>query len=553
MYVIKRNGRKVPFDAKKIAAAITKAMRSPSGIYEPGQADDIARSIAKKAALSDAPLPISWIENEVYQELTARQNIATAKAYEGYRAIHEFLRKQNTSDKNIMAIVQDSDEDLRDDNSNKDAAINSTQRDLIAGEVSKDILKRKLLPKDILEAWEANVLYFHDSDYAIMNEVNCSLCDFEDMLTNGTVINKRRIDPPKSFQTACTVLTQIVAQVASSQYGGQTVNGIDRILALFLRKSYARNRKVLAGSGLSGSALESATEAVTHKELEAGIQTLQYQVNTIACSNGQTPFVSFALYFKPDYEYAHEAAMICEEILKQRYQGIKDEKGILSTPVFPKLLYILDEHNAHPNSPYYYLTKLAAKTTARRMYPDYISAPIMRKRYGDVFAPMGCRSFLSPWHDKDGNLKWDGRFNCGVVTINLPQLGILCRGDMDKFWKLFDRRLDICKKALLWRHDRLKGVKSDVAPILWQHGGFTRLQPGEIIDKYLYGGYSTLSLGYIGLYELSMLMLGKSNSTPEGHDFTLQVVKHLHDVCEAWKKETNIGFSLYGTPSFWAA
>lgn len=553
LHVIKRNGKIVPFDKEKIRIAIEKAMKSPAGNYIKGQAERIAADIEQKIKEKDlSTVSIHDIESAVYDLLVKYGNSITAKSYEAYRAVHEFQRMHNTSDDNIMNVVRNSDIDLRDDNSNKNTELNSTKRDMIAGEVSKDILKRKLMPKELVEAWEDNIFWFHDADYAIADMFNCCLPNLEDMLANGTVINGRKIDPPKSFQVACTVMTQIIACIASNQYGGQSINGVDRILAPYVRKSYNRHYAYLKESDptLSDKECTKLAKVLTKREVKDGVQTIQYQINTLMTTNGQTPFVTLFLYFKPDYEYAEEAAMICEEILRQRYQGIKNKDGVYTTPVFPKLIYALDEHNIHEDSPYYYLTKLAVATTARRQYPDYVSAKILRENYGDCFGPMGCRSFLSPWKDpKSGKLKWEGRFNAGVVTLNLPQIALIAKGDMDVFNKLLEARLELCKQALLWRHDKLLGVTSDVSPLHWQFGGIARLKPGEKIDPYLYDGYSTLSLGYIGVYETTILMTGESNSTEKGHRFALSLVQTLRDHCDAWKEEYNIGFSLYSTPA----
>ncbi len=552
LYVIKRDGRRELFDQSKIVTAIEKAMNSSTGRYVEGMAEKIAKLIAYEARKIEVPFTIQDIEREVFYYLCSFGNAPTAKAYEGYRAVHEYKRKQNTSDKNILALVHGSDEELRDENSNKNAHIVSTQRDLIAGEVSKDIAMRTMLPEDVVEAHKNGVIHVHDMDYIIQPMFNCCLIDMQDMLDNGTVVNGCMVESPKSFQVACTVLTQIIAQVASSQYGGQSINGIDRILAPYVRKSYNRNLDLINNSDVDlyyGSDREALAWDMTKREIRDGVQTIQYQINTLMTTNGQAPFVTLFMHFDPDFEYADEAAMIDEEILKQRIKGIKNEAGVYVTPAFPKLIYVLDEHNIHPDSPYFYLTKLAAECTAKRMYPDYISAKKMRETYGDVFSPMGCRSFLSPWVDKDGNLKWDGRFNQGVVSINLPQIAIIAKGNQKVFDELLEKRLELCKKALMCRHNLLLGTTSDVSPIHWQYGAITRLPKGAKIDDYLNSKYSTISLGYIGVYEACLLMTGESNTTPKGEAWSLDLVQKLRDHCDKWKEETGLGFALYGTPA----
>lgn len=558
MNVIKRNGNIVPFQKDKIKVAIEKAMNSFSGIFQEGVADTIADEIEQFAQTIEKDMTIYEIEDMVYYKLLEHNNPATAKAYENYKAMQAFKRHINTTDDDILTLINQTNKTLMEENSNKNAHINSTQRDLIAGEVSKDIARRKLIPLDIIQAHDSGAIHFHDMDYIIQPMFNCCLINLEDMLTNGTVINGKKIDTPKSFQVACTVMTQIIAQVASGQYGGQSINGVDRILAPYVRKSY---EKYLAAAleeqkeiyGIKEPDQEKAEEVAwkrTRKEVKDGIQTVQYQINTLMTTNGQAPFVTLFMYFKPDYEYAKEAAMIDEEILEQRYQGIKNEQDVYITPAFPKLIYVLDEHNVHPDSEYYYLTQLAAKCTAKRMYPDYISAKKMREIYeGNVFSPMGCRSFLSPWKNEKGEYVWDGRFNMGVVSINLPQIGILAKGDEDKFFEILDKRLELCHKALLFRYNLLKDVVSDVSPIHWQYGAIARLKKGEKIFPLLQKGYSTLSLGYIGIYEASILIKGKSHTTPEGEEFALKIIKTLKAAVLKWKAESGLGFALYGTPA----
>ena len=555
--VIKRDGKKVPFQKEKIAAAIEKAMNSSSGIYQEGVADKIAAEIEEYAKGLGHSMTIYSIEDQVYYKLLDNHNPATARAYENYKAMQAFKRHINTTDDGVLSLIRQTNVDVMDENSNKNAHVVSTQRDLIAGEVSKDIARRKLIPLDIVQAHDSGAIHFHDMDYIIQPMFNCCLINLEDMLQNGTVINGKKIDTPKSFQVACTVTTQIIAQVASGQYGGQSINGVDRILAPFVRKSYEKylaavieEQKEIYGIEPDMKKAEEIAWKRTRKEVKDGIQTIQYQINTLMTTNGQAPFVTLFMYFQPDYKYAKEAAMIDEEILEQRLQGIKNEQDVYVTPAFPKLIYVLDEHNVHPGSPYYYLTELAAKCTAKRMYPDYISAKKMREIYeGNVFSPMGCRSFLSPWKNKEGKYVWDGRFNMGVVSINLPQIGILARGDEKKFFEILDKRLELCHRALLLRYDLLKDITSDVSPIHWQYGAIARLKKGEKVFPLMQNGYATLSLGYIGIYEASVLIKGKTHTSPEGEKFALKIIHRLRDAVDSWKKESGLGFALYGTPA----
>ena len=557
LQVIKRDGTKVPFDKAKIAKAIEKAEHSSTGLFEEGLADRIAREIEDYAKAINKDLTIYAIEDQVYYKLLENKNPATARAYENYKAVQAFKRQQNTTDDDIIGLLDRSNVAVLDENSNKDAAIVSTQRDLIAGEVSKDIARRKIIPTDILEAHDSGAIHFHDMDYIIQPMFNCCLINLEDMLNNGTVINGKKIDTPKSFQVACTVTTQIIAQVASGQYGGQSINGIDRILAPFVRKSYDKLLAQVIEEQVEVYGMEPNMEKAkeiawkrTRKELKDDIETIQYQIKTLMTTNGQAPFVTLFMHFDPQSEYAKEAALIDEEILKQRIQGVKNDANVYITPAFPKLIYVLDEHNIHPDAPYYYLTELAAKCTAKRMYPDYISAKKMREIYdGNVFSPMGCRSFLAPWKDENGNFKFDGRFNMGVVSLNLLQIGILANGSEEKFFEILAKRLDLAKRALLLRYNLLKDVVSDVLPLHWQHGAIARLGKGEKIGKYLENGYATISLGYIGIYEATKLITGESNTGKKGSVFALKVIDALHDATESWKKETGLGFGLYGTPA----
>lgn len=557
MQVIKRDGTKVPFDKEKIVVAIEKAMNSSSGLYEAGLALQIANEIEDFAVKLDKDITIYAIEDQVYYKLLENNNPATARAYENYKAVQAFKRKENTTDKDVFGLLDRSNVAVLDENSNKDAAIVSTQRDLIAGEVSKDIARRKLIPTDIVQAHDSGAIHFHDMDYIIQPMFNCCLVNLEDMLTNGTVINGKKIDSPKSFQVACTVTTQIIAQVASGQYGGQSINGIDRILAPYVRKSFDKFFELALEEQVEIYGMEPDEAKArdiawkrTRKEVKDGIQTIQYQINTLMTTNGQAPFVTLFMHFDPTSEYAAEAALIDEEILKQRIQGIKNEADVYITPAFPKLIYVLDEHNVHPNSPYYYLTELAAKCTAKRMYPDYISAKKMKEIYeGNVFSPMGCRAFLSPWKDKDGHYVTDGRFNMGVVSLNLPQIGILANGSEEKFFEILNKRLGLVEKALMFRYDLLKDVTSDVSPIHWQHGAIARLPKGAPIRPFLDGGYATISMGYIGMYEATKLITGESNTAPKGREFALKVMKRLNGAIREWQLKHNLGFALYGTPA----
>lgn len=557
MKVIKRTGECVDFDKNKIVVAIEKAMHSSSGVYEEGQAERIASEIEDFARVIKEPMTIHGIEEQVYYKLLQYNNPATAKAYESYRSVQAFKRQINTIDDEIVGILNRSNTSVMDENSNKDAKIVSTQRDLIAGEVSKDIARRIIMPTDIVMAHDSGAIHFHDMDYIIQPMFNCCLINLKDMLTNGTVINGKKIDSPKSFQVACTVTTQIIAQVASGQYGGQSINGIDTILAPFVRKSFNKYLSAVTEEqeeiyGMEPD-LEKAEEIAwkrTKKEVKDGIQTMQYQINTLMTTNGQAPFVTLFMHFMPGFEYEKEAALIQEEILNQRLEGIKNEADVYVTPAFPKLIYVLDEHNVHEDSKYYYLTKLAAKCTAKRMYPDYISAKKMRELYeGNVFSPMGCRSFLAPWKNEDGEYVFDGRFNMGVVSLNLPQIGILSGGDEDKFWEILEKRLELVKKALLFRYELLENVTSDVSPIHWQYGAIARLKKGEKVTKLLKNGYATISMGYIGLYEATKLVTGKSHTDPEAKEFALKVMQRLRKACDDWKAETHLGFALYGTPA----
>ena len=546
--VIKRDGSKAPFDVSKISEAILKAMRYGSGIVNEKVAYDVAKEIEEAYLKSGQTPSILRIEESVFQKLSEKGHEATARAYEGYRAIQQFKRATNTSDDSILSLVDFANEDVMEENSNKNPLIASTQRDLIAGEVSKDITRRLKLPARIVQAHDEGVLHFHDMDYFMQNIFNCCLINLKDMFDNGTVINKRMIETPKSFQVACTVMTQIIAQVASSQYGGQSID--IRHLGKYLRVSRNKYREMLKETLTNEADLDQAVEKLTGKELSSGVQTIQYQINTLMTTNGQSPFVTLFLNMDSEDEYAPEIAAIIEEVLRQRMVGIKNEKGVYTTPTFPKLIYVLHENNCLDGGEYDYLTDIAAECSAKRLYPDYISAKEMRKIYeGNVFSPMGCRSFLSPWKDAKGNYKFEGRFNQGVVSLNLPQIGIIAGGDEARFWSLLDNRLNLCFEALMCKHHALKGTLSDESPIHWQYGAIARLESGQVIDELLKEGYSTISLGYIGVYELTKLMTGVSHVERRGEEFAVKLMKHLNETVKHWKEETGIGFGLYGTPA----
>ncbi len=548
MQVIKRDDSVVAFDETKIYEAIIKAMKYGSGIVDEAIAQKIAQEIHVIVAKFPASPTIFQIETYVYLKLIENGHELTAKAYEGYRAIQAFKREINTTDHSILGLIDLTNEEVMNENSNKNAMMASTQRDLIAGEVSKDISRRKKLPARIVQAHDEGVLHFHDMDYFMQSIFNCCLINIKDMLDHGTVINGRMIESPKSFQVACTVMTQIIAQVASSQYGGQSVD--IRHLGKYLRKSRERYATLLKNTITNSEELQKAIDDLLRKELQSGVQTIQYQINTLMTTNGQSPFVTLFLNIEEEDEYVEEVILIVKEILTQRLEGIKNEKGIYTTPTFPKLIYVLHEHNALEGGKYDEVTELAATCSAKRLYPDYISAKEMRKIYeGNVFSCMGCRSFLSPWKDEQGNYQFEGRFNQGVVSLNLPQIGIIAKGDEEVFWRLLENRLELCFEALMCRHEALKGTLSDESPIHWQHGAIARLKKGEKIDSLLMNGYSTISLGYIGLYEVTKVMKGVSHTSPEGEAFALQVMHRLNDATKKWKQETGIGFGLYGSPA----
>ena len=544
--IIKRDGNVAKFDKNKIENAILKAMKYGSGVYIPEIAKEIAEEIENICMERDTKATVYKVEEMVYTKLIDYKQKLTAKAYEGYRAVQSFKRAINTTDDSILGLLDRSNEDVLNENSNKNGILASTQRDLVAGEVSKDMARRKLIPAHIVHAHDEGVLHYHDMDYAMQPIHNCMLINLEDMLTNGTVINNKLVESPKSFGTACTIVTQIIAQIASAQYGGNTIT--IRHIAPFLRVSYDKYLSKYSKKYSLEMAKELAEERMM-EELKSGIQTIRYQLSTLHTSNGQSPFCTIYLEIEEGHEYEREMALICEEMIVQRLEGMKNYKGQVIGEEFPKLVYLLDEHNCLEGGKYDYITKLAAKCNTKRLVPDYQSAKMMRKNYdGETFPPMGCRSHLSNWKDENGNYKWYGRFNQGVISLNLVQVALTAEKDMNKFWKILDERLELCREALMVRHNLLKGTSSDISPIHWQHGGISRLKKGEKIDSLLENGYSTLSLGYVGVYEMTQAMLGVSHTTKEGEKFALEVMNHLNDKCSQWKKETGLGFGLYGTP-----
>ena len=546
MNLIKRNGQTVPFNKTKIKQAIVKAMRNGSGIYLPDIARLIANDAEKYFKKKDETPTISQVEKYVYQRLIHYGQDLTARAYEEFRAVQAFKRETNTTDSSVLGLVRGTNKETMNENSNKNARVASTQRDLIAGEISKDLARRKLIPAHIVQAHDTGAIHYHDMDYAIQPIFNCCLVNIKDMLDNGTVINGKMVESPKSFQVACTVMTQIIAQIASGQYGGQTLNV--KHLGKYLALSRKKYQAMVQDLGMSEKLQKEMVDRLLRKELEAGVQTIQYQINTLMTTNGQAPFVTLFLEIEPGHEYEEEVAMIIEEIIKQRHLGIKNEVGVYVTPSFPKLVYVLDENNIHATSKYRYITEAAARCTAKRLYPDYISAKEMRKIYeGNVFGPMGCRAFLSPWKDANGKYKFEGRFNIGVVSLNLPQIAIIADGDMEAFWEILDQRLALAKEALMVRYELLKDATSDISPIHWQHGGLARLGKHEPILPLLQDGYATITLGYIGMYEMTKLMTGKSHT--EEKEFALEVMRRMKQATLDWKEETGLGFALYGTPA----
>ena len=558
--VIKRNGKEVKFDLSKIIHAIEKANNEVDAIYQlnAAQIQAAADSVAKKIQSKTYAVNVEEIQDMVETAIMEMRGYEVAQKYVRYRYKREMARKANSTDEDILALIDQANEELKQENSNKNPVINSTQRDYMAGEVSKDLTKRLLLPEDIVHAHEEGIIHFHDSDYYAQKEHNCDLINLEDMLQNGTVISETMIDKPHSFFTACNVTTQIVAQVASNQYGGQsfTLSHLAPFVDISrkkIREAVIEERKE-TGEPMEDAIIDKIVNRRLKEEIKSGIQTIQYQLITLMTCNGQAPFVTMFMYLDEVEEgpLRDDLAMIIEEVLRQRMQGVKNEKGVWITPAFPKLIYVLDEDNIHENSPYYYLTELSAECTAKRMVPDYISAKKMKEyKGGDVYPCMGCRSFLT--EDKEGlgeggKHKYYGRFNQGVVTINLVDVACSSEGKEEAFWKILDERLELCHKALRLRHERLRGTVSDVAPILWQYGALARLKKGETIDKLLYNNYSTISLGYAGLYEMCVRMLGVSHTTEEGRAFSLKVMEKLNDACAKWRKEENISYSVYGTP-----
>ncbi len=558
--VIKRNGEEVDFDLTKIVNAVSAANRGVDNIHKMNeyQIRAIAEDIANQVKHTSHAVNVEDIQDMVETSIMGMRGYEVAQKYVRYRYKRELARKSNTTDNGILALIEHLNEEVNQENSNKNPVINSTQRDYMAGEVSKDLSRRVLLPEDVVSAHEAGIIHFHDTDYFAQKEHNCDLINLEDMLQNGTVISDTLIEKPHSFFTACNVTTQIVAQVASNQYGGQSFTLAH--LAPFVDISRQKIRQSVieerteCGESMDEEIIDRITEKRLREEIRSGIQTIQYQLITLMTCNGQAPFVTVFMYLDEvaDGQIREDLALIIEEVLKQRMQGVKNEKGVWITPAFPKLIYVLDEDNITEDAKYYYLTCLAAKCTAKRLVPDYISAKIMKElKQGEVYPCMGCRSFLTvedSQRNEDGSHKFYGRFNQGVVTINLVDVACSSEGDMDRFWEILDERLELCHKALRCRHERLLGTVSDVAPILWQYGALARLEKGEKIDKLLYNGYSTISLGYAGLYEMCVRMLGKSHTDPEASPFALQVMQRLNDKCREWKEAEHISYSVYGTP-----
>ncbi|HIZ82954.1 MAG TPA: anaerobic ribonucleoside-triphosphate reductase [Firmicutes bacterium] len=562
MKIIKRNGSEVVFDISKIIAAITKANNADEQTREltPEQIQLIAGQVERECEKVNRALSVEEIQDLVENGIMAQGAFEVAKRYIKYRYTRALVRQSNTTDNQILSLIECNNEEVKQENSNKNPTVNSVQRDYMAGEVSKDITKRLLLPPDIVEAHEQGIIHFHDMDYYAQHMHNCDLVNLEDMLQNGTVISGTLIEKPHSFSTACNIATQIIAQVASSQYGGQSISLAH--LAPFVQVSRDKIRRQVEeeAAALEGRPDPEVLSEIVEKrlldEIKRGVQTIQYQVVTLMTTNGQAPFVTVFMYLNEakNEQEKKDLALIIEESLKQRYEGVKNEDGVWITPAFPKLVYVLEEDNVHPDSPYYYLTRLAAKCTAKRMVPDYISEKIMKQLKvdkngdGQCYTCMGCRSFLTPYVDENGKPKYYGRFNQGVVTVNLVDIGLSAGGDMERFWEIFDQRMDLCHRALQCRHERLTGTLSDAAPILWQYGALARLQKGETIDKLLHGGYSTISLGYAGLWECVYSMTGKKLTEPEGETFGLEIMQKLNEYTAKWKKAENIDYSLYGTP-----
>ena len=556
MKIIKRNGAEEDFDNNKIVVAVAKANTAAGkNKLSLEQIKDIADYVEYKCVKLNRAVSVEEIQDMVENQIMSTGAFELAKDYVRYRYQRSLIRKANTTDNRILSLIECNNEDVKQENSNKNPTVNSVQRDYMAGEVSKDLTKRMLLPQDIVEADKEGIIHFHDSDYFAQHMHNCDLVNLEDMLQNGTVISETRIEKPHSFSTACNIATQIIAQVASNQYGGQSISlaHLAPFVDVSRKKIYAEVQEEVKTFGCmpSEEAIYEVVENRLRKEVTKGVQTIQYQVITLMTTNGQAPFLTVFMYLNEakNEREKKDLAMIIEETLKQRYQGVKNESGVWITPAFPKLIYVLEEDNVNEGTEYYYLTEMAAKCTAKRLVPDYISEKkMMELKEGNCFPVMGCRSALSPWKDENGNYKFYGRFNQGVVTINLVDVALSSGGDMKAFWKIFDERLDLCYRALMCRHNRLRGTLSDAAPILWQNGALARLKKGETIDRLLYGGYSTISLGYAGLYECVKYMTGKSQTDQEATPFALEVMEYMNKACNRWKDETNIGFSIYGSP-----
>lgn len=556
MKIIKRNGAEEDFDNNKIVVAVAKANTAAGkNKLSLEQIKDIADYVEYKCVKLNRAVSVEEIQDMVENQIMSTGAFELAKDYVRYRYQRSLIRKGNTTDNRILSLIECNNEDVKQENSNKNPTVNSVQRDYMAGEVSKDLTKRMLLPQDIVEADKEGIIHFHDSDYFAQHMHNCDLVNLEDMLQNGTVISETRIEKPHSFSTACNIATQIIAQVASNQYGGQSISlaHLAPFVDVSRKKIYAEVQEEVKTFGCmpSEEAIHEVVENRLRKEVTKGVQTIQYQVITLMTTNGQAPFLTVFMYLNEakNEREKKDLAMIIEETLKQRYQGVKNESGVWITPAFPKLIYVLEEDNVNEGTEYYYLTEMAAKCTAKRLVPDYISEKkMMELKEGNCFPVMGCRSALSPWKDENGNYKFYGRFNQGVVTINLVDVALSSGGDMKAFWKIFDERLDLCYRALMCRHNRLRGTLSDAAPILWQNGALARLKKGETIDRLLYGGYSTISLGYAGLYECVKYMTGKSHTDQETTPFALEVMEYMNKACNRWKDETNIGFSIYGSP-----
>lgn len=556
MKIIKRNGAEEDFDNNKIVVAVAKANTAAGkNKLSLEQIKDIADYVEYKCVKLNRAVSVEEIQDMVENQIMSTGAFELAKDYVRYRYQRSLIRKANTTDNRILSLIECNNEDVKQENSNKNPTVNSVQRDYMAGEVSKDLTKRMLLPQDIVEADREGIIHFHDSDYFAQHMHNCDLVNLEDMLQNGTVISETRIEKPHSFSTACNIATQIIAQVASNQYGGQSISlaHLAPFVDVSRKKIYAEVQEEVKTFGCmpSEKAIHEVVENRLRKEVTKGVQTIQYQVITLMTTNGQAPFLTVFMYLNEakNEREKKDLAMIIEETLKQRCQGVKNELGVWITPAFPKLIYVLEEDNVNEGTEYYYLTEMAAKCTAKRLVPDYISEKkMMELKEGNCFPVMGCRSALSPWKDENGNYKFYGRFNQGVVTINLVDVALSSGGDMEAFWKIFDERLDLCYRALMCRHNRLRGTLSDAAPILWQNGALARLKKGETIDRLLYGGYSTISLGYAGLYECVKYMTGKSHTDQAATPFALEVMEYMNKACNRWKDETNIGFSIYGSP-----